>query len=140
MPYGSNIARLQALKGNFGDERISTAPGTLYFALLRHASNPTTILGTEPDSTGGYARVAMFNDDTEWTFGVNSVSNTDEIRWPMATELYSITDALNQWAIYDNNSTGVCIAFGVLSTTITITGPGDTPAISSGSLTITELA
>lgn len=140
MPYGSDAVRLRAFKGNFGSSKITGAPATLYVALLRHATTPATVLGTEPDSTGDYARVAFTNDDTEWTYSANGGSNTNEIRWPSASGLYSITDPLNQWALYDNNSGGALIAFGELTTTITVTGAGDVPVIPAGSLVLTEAA
>ena len=132
MPFGSNAIRLQALKGVFGDGAVSIgAPATLYVALLRSAI-PATVLGTEPDSTGNYARVAVANDDDEFTFAAPALTNTNEIRWPQTTGLYSITDPLNQWAIYDNNSGGNLVAFGELSPTVTVTGAGDEPVIPAG--------
>ena len=135
MPYGSNTGRLLALKGLFG----TAAPGgTLHFALLRHASTPATTLGTEPSSVGDYARVALTNVDGSWTFGAASASNAIEIRWPAASGVYSITDPLNQWAIFDNSVGGDCLLFGALSTPITVTGAGDTPVIAIGDLTITQ--
>lgn len=137
MPWGSDAVRLLSFKGVFGDLKISGAPATLYFALLHHATDPDTVLGTEPDSTGGYTRVAVSNVDSEWTFGANGGSNTDEIRWPSSTGLYSITDPLNQWAIYDSNSGGNLIAFGELEDTITVSGAGDQPVIPAGSLVLT---
>jgi hypothetical protein len=135
MPYGSDAARLKALKGLFGTD----APdGTVYFALLRHASTPATVLGSEPSSTGDYARVAISNVDASWTYGTASVSNTNEIRWPSASGVYSITDPLNQWAIYDNSAGGDCLAFGALSAPITVTGAGDVPVISALAWTVTQ--
>jgi hypothetical protein len=138
MPFGSNAARLQALKGSFGTDATTIgAPATVYFALLREATNPDTVLGAEPDSTGNYARVAMANTDANWTFGTVSVDNTNEIRWPQATGVYSITAELNQWAIYDNSAGGTLIAFGELTTGITVTGSGDEPVLPVGNLDIT---
>lgn len=134
MPLGSNAVRLLTFKSLFGSSRITGAPATIYFALLRHASTPGTTLGTEPTSAGDYARVAVSNVDAQWTFSANGGENTNEIRWPVASAVYSITDPLNQWAIYDNNSGGNLIAFGALSTTITVTGAGDQPVIPAGSL------
>ena len=140
MPFGSDDARLYALKGLFATERVAAAPATVYFALLRHATVPETTLGTEPNSDGGYARVAMTNVDANWTFGTVTVENTNEIRWPTATAVYSELSALNQWAIYDNTSGGTCLAFGELTTTITVTGSGDEPVIDVGDLVITMVA
>ena len=138
MPFGSESVRLQALKGLFGSDAASIgAAGTYYIALLRHPTDPQTTLGTEPDSTGGYARVAVANADAEWTFSGAGLTNTDEIRWPQTTGLYSITDPLNQWAICDNAAGGNVIAFGEISPAITVTGAGDEPVIYAGDFALT---
>lgn len=141
MPFGNTTDRLRAMKGVFGTlASVSNgAAGTHYFALLRSAT-PATVLGSEPDSTGNYARVAVANVDASYTYAAPSLENTAEIRWPMASGLYSITLALNQWAIYDNASGGTLIAFGELSTTITVTGAGDQPVIAAGALDLTMAA
>lgn len=140
MPYGSNAVRLRAFKANFGTSRLSGAPATLYVALLRHASDPANTLGTEPSATGGYARVAVTNDDAAWTFTTTGGNNAAEVRFPAASGVYSITDPLNQWALYDNNSGGNLIAFGQLTSTITVSGAGDQPVIPAGALVLTERA
>ena len=140
MPYGSDAVRLRAFRAKFGDQKLTGAPATLYAALGRHATDPANTLGTEPTSTGGYARVAITNVDAWLTFVANGGSNAAEIRWPAATGLYSITDPLNQWMLYDNSSGGNLIAFGQLTTTITVTGVGDQPVIPAGSLVLTERA
>lgn len=141
MPFGTNAIRLQALKGVFGTSAVSIgAPGTLYIALLRHPTTPATVLGTEPDSTGNYARVALSNADVSFAFLAPGLDNAAEIRWPLTTGLYSITDALNQWAIYDNTAGGNVVAFGQLTTTITVTGAGDSPVIPAGALDLTMAA
>lgn len=135
MPFGTNAIRLQALKGVFGTGAASIgAPGTFYFALLRHPTDPANVLGTEPSSAGNYARVAKSNVDATYTFVAPALENAAEIRWPQTTGLYSITDPLNQWAIYDNTAGGNVVAFGALSTPITVTGAGDEPVIAAGGL------
>ncbi len=141
MPFGTNAIRLQALKGVFGTSAVSIgAPGTLYIALLRHPTTPATVLGTEPDSTGNYARVALSNANASFVFTAPGLDNAAEIRWPLTTGLYNITDALNQWAIYDNTAGGNVVAFGQLTTTITVTGAGDSPVIAAGALDLTMAA
>lgn len=138
MPYGNDGARLRALRANLGSSRLTGAPGTLHLALQRHATDPAGTLGVEPNSTGNYARVAFTNDDAAWTFGTVSAANAAEIRFPVASGVYSITDALNQWVLYDNAAGGTALAFGALTTTITVTGAGDVPVIPIGTLVITE--
>lgn len=139
MPFGSDAVRLKALQGVFGDVAVSSlgAPATVYFALLYQPSNPATTLGTEPDSTGNYARVAVANADTEWTYSGAGLTNTNEVRWPQASGQYSITDPLNQWALYDNSVGGNLIAFGQISPTITVTALGDEPVFPAGDFSLT---
>lgn len=139
MPYGSAAARLNAFKGNFGTDRVASAPATLYTALRRSAT-PATVLGAEPDSTGGYARVAVSNVDASWTFTATGGSNAAEIRWPAATAQYSITDPLNQWVLMDNAAGGAVIAFGELTTTIDVTGANDVPVIPAGAMVLDQAA
>lgn len=142
MPFGSNAERLRALKGVFGSTAVSAlgAAGTHYFALL-NSGTPATVIGTEPTSAGNYARVAVTNADASYTFAAPQLENTAEIRWPMASGLYSTgASPLNQWAIYDNAAGGNLIAFGQLSPTITVTGSGDQPVIPAGSLDLTMAA
>lgn len=138
MPWGNAAARLRAFKANFGSSRLTGAPATVYIALAREATNPATVLGTEPDSSGDYARVAVSNVDAEWTFSTTGAANTNEIRYPVATGLYSITDPLNQWIAYDNSAGGTVLAFGELTTTIDVTGAGDQPVIAAGALVLSE--
>lgn len=142
MPYGSDAPRLRALKANFGTSRLTGAPAILYVCLRRHATDPATVLGTEPDSTGGYARVAVDNLDASFTFTATGLSNAAEIRWPAATAEYSITDPLNQWVITDNSAlgSGEIIAFGALTTPIDVTGAGDVPVIAAGALVLGQAA
>lgn len=142
MPYGDDAVRLRAFKANFGTSRLAGAPATLYLALRRQATvgQEGTVLGTEPDSTGGYARVAFANTDAEWTYSTVGGDNTNEKRFPSATGLYSITAALNQWSLHDNAAGGALIAFGALTSTITVTGAGDVPVIPVGALDLSENA
>jgi len=143
MPYGSTTARAFMLASLLGSAKRAGAPGTLYAALCRQATpgDVSTVLGTEPDSTGDYARVAFTNDDAFWTLdGAGLGTNDVELRWPLATGLYSITGALNQLALYDNTTGGTCWLWVPLSTTITVTGAGDQPVIGPGSLDLTQVA
>lgn len=135
--------RAIALRGQFGADKASVAAATLYFALYRGNPGGT---GVEPTSTGGYARVAMTNDATLWgSIGVtdtqiSNVGTSGEIAWPTATGVWSITDPLTHWAIFDNSSGGNLLYYGTLTTTITITGSGDTARLPVGALTVIQEA
>ena len=137
MADGSSlIPRNARLRHEFGEDHTSLALDTFYFALLRGVPG---VNGVEPDNTGDYGRVALDNDELLWgTIGGSavSVSNIVPITWPTATALWSVTDALDHWAIYDSASGGDLWYWGLLTTTITVTGVGDTPRIPNGALTI----
>lgn len=142
MPYGSVTAREFVLGSILGSARRSGAPATLYAALLRQATpgDVATVLGTEPDSSGNYARVAIANEDAFWTITGADATNDVEIRWPAATGLWSITDPMNQLALYDNTSGGTCWLWVPMGTTVTVTGAGDQPVVPAGSLDLTQVA
>lgn len=135
MPHGP-LGRSLALRGTYGADKASIAPATLYFALL---DGPADSSGTEPDSTGSYARVAKTNDATLWgtiTSAATSITTVDDITWPTSTGLWSITADLTHWAAYDNSTGGNLISHGELTTPIQITGSGDTARIPAGALTL----
>lgn len=137
MADGSGLpARNARLRHEFGVDRGSLSLATLYFALYRGIPGTG---GVEPDSTGDYGRVALSNDAALWgTIGSSDVdiSNIIAITWPTSTALWSITDPLNHWAIHDLASGGDLWYWGSLTTTITVTGVGDTPRIPIAALTI----
>lgn len=142
MPYGSTTSRAFVLASILGSAKRAGAPGTLYASLHRQATagDLSTVLGTEPDATGDYARVAFTNDDAFWTLTGVGATNDVELRWPLSTGLYSITGALNQIALWDNTAGGTCWLWLPLSQTITVTGAGDQPVIPAGALNPTQVA
>lgn len=120
-------ARNVSLKAHFGADRATGSLPILYLALFK--GNPSTT-GTEPDSTGGYGRVAVNNDAVTWgTIGATdlSVSNQIEIAFPQATGLWSVTDPLDWWGIFDLSTGGELWYWGELDIPITVTGTGDQP-------------
>lgn len=137
MPIATAAQRL-SVRAHLGPDKHADALGTLHFALFQ--GNPAGA-GVEPTSTGGYARKAMTNDAALWgTIAAGQVSATNliDIAWPSATGLYSITSALNYWAVFDNSAGGALWYYGTLLTTITVTGAGDQPRLPAGALTITQ--
>ena len=142
MPHAT-LGRSLALRGTYGADRSAIAPSTLYFALLNGSPAAS---GIEPNSTGGYARVAKANDVTLWgtiTAAATQIGNTGsagDITWPTSTGLWSITAPLKWWAIYDNAAGGNLVAYGEMTTPIQITGAGDTARIPAGALTLIQEA
>lgn len=141
---GSCIAdRNLVLRSRFGADRHSTLSlPILQFALFR--GDPSGG-GVEPTG-GSYARVAVNNDSAFWgtfvgtdVFAVNKGTGGSVV-FPAATALYSITDALDWWAIFDSTSGGSLWYWGQLGTTITVTQVGDTPRIPANSLICSQPA
>ena len=132
---GSTVeSRTAALKAQFGADRSTLFPATMYFALLKD--------GVEPNSTGNYARVAKLNDGDLWELpagdsgtGLLSVKTKVAILFPVATDPYELP-GLNQWAIYDNNTGGILWYTGTLENPMTISGAGDQIRIPAGALII----
>jgi hypothetical protein len=116
------------------DNAASSPLTSLYLAL--HTANP----GTAPAQTTseatytGYARVASPRNSTEWTVNGNSVSNTTEISFPIATggsetETYASVGTAA-------SGTGKILWSGALSPSIVVAS-GVTPVLTLAS-TITE--
>ena len=144
MPGQGTIPRSVTLRSHFGADRHSTLSlPTLYVALFK--GDPSGA-GVEPTSVGGYGRVAKANDATLWgaiAAGDVSVINkgtAGEILYPTATGVYSITDPLDYWAMLDNAAGGVLWYWGVLGTTITVTGAGDIPRLPANTLVCNQAA
>lgn len=138
-------SRNRSLQAHFGANRNAASgmsEATLYFALF---SGDPFGAGTEPTSTGGYARVAKTNDATLWgTIGATDVlvvnnGASGTIAWPVTSGLYSITGPLTHWAVFDNSTGGTLLYGGPLTASITVTGAGDVPRIPSGALTVSQL-
>lgn len=120
-------ARNLSLKAHFGADKAAGALPILYLALFK--GNPSGT-GVEPDSTGGYGRAAVDNDAVTWgtiASDAVSVSNQIEIAFPQATGLWSITDPLDWWGIFDLTTGGELWYWGELDIEVTVTGTGDQP-------------
>lgn len=141
MSFQSSFARELTLASHFGDD-ANTAAGalaTLHFGLIWSTGSEITSLAgglwQEPDSTGGYARVAKPNDNTFITLDTFAllVNNTgNAITWPATTGIYNIQAPFDYWGIWDNSVGGNLRYWGRLTTPIVVTGAGDTPRIPAG--------
>lgn len=128
---GTNARRL-SLRAHLGADKHADALATMHVALFR--GDPLGS-GTEPTSTGGYARKAITNDAAMWgTIGAGqtSVSSLADVVFVASSGLWSITAALDYWAVFDNSSGGNLWYCGPLNPTITITGAGDQARIPMG--------
>lgn len=142
MAWGSVVAQTFSLASVFGSAKRSGAPITLYFALLYEASDPTSILGTEPTiGVGSYARVAITNNDALWTIntGDATMTNAVEISWPLSTAAWDVPN-LNQWGVFDAATGGTCWAFDELTNGIAADAAGRRPVAPIGAFDIAQLA
>jgi hypothetical protein len=110
----------------------SGMPGTVYVALFTSA--PSDGAGGTEVSGGGYSRVAVTNNTTNFPAAVNGVkSNGTAVTFPTATGTWGLVVA---WAIMDASSGGAVVFEGGLSPGVNITS-GITPSFAAGALTIT---
>ena len=133
--FGTPARRL-SLRAQLGPDKHVDALTTLYLALFQ--GDPFGS-GIEPSSVGGYARVAILNNLSLWgTIGAGQVivSNLVAPTFPVATGVYSITTALDYWAVLDNAAGGALWYGGPLTPTILVTGAGDQPRLPIGSWVI----
>lgn len=111
----------------------STAPATYYVALSTTAPTNTGTNVTEP-SGGGYARVAVVNNATNFPAAASRAkSNGTVVTFPTATASWG---TITHFALYDAATAGTMRAWGALTTSQAVASDAiaDFPA---GSLTIT---
>lgn len=144
MPGQGIKPRNLTLRSHLGADRHPTLSlSQFWFALFRGDPSNT---GVEPDGTGAYTRISKTNDATLWgTIAATDVlasnkGSAGEIAWPVVTGVYSITSALDWWAIFDLSAGGTLWYWGQLSQTITVTTAGDQPRIPVSTLVINQLA
>lgn len=110
-----------------------TAPATVYVALFTVA--PTDAGGGTEVSGGGYARVAVTNNLTNWPAASGGAkSNGTDITFPEATGNWGTVVA---FGIFDAASGGNLLYWGDLTQSKTIS-TGDTAKFAAGDLDITE--
>ena len=109
-----------------------TRAATVYVALFTSA--PTDAGGGTEVSGGGYARVAVTNDATNWPAASGgSKSNGTDIVFPTATADWGTVVA---FAIFDASTAGNMLVWGNLTQSKAIYN-GDTARFAAGDLTIT---
>ena len=110
-----------------------TPPATVYLALFTAA--PSDSGGGTEVSGGGYTRVAVTNNSTNWPAASGgSKSNGVDMTFPQATADWGTVVA---FAIFDASTAGNMLYWGDLTTSKTI-NDGDTAKFAAGDITITE--
>jgi hypothetical protein len=110
-----------------------TPPATVYVALFTAA--PGEAGGGTEVSGGGYSRVAVANDTTNWpTTTSGQKSNANAITFPQATANWGTIVA---WGLFDAATGGNLLYYGDVSPNKAVNS-GDTAQFAAGALTFTE--
>jgi hypothetical protein len=110
-----------------------TPPATVYVALFTVA--PDEAGGGTEVSGGGYSRVAVANNTTNWpTTTSGQKSNANAITFPQATANWGTIVA---WGLFDAATGGNLLYYGDVSPSRAVNS-GDTAQFAAGALTFTE--
>jgi hypothetical protein len=110
-----------------------TPPATVYVALFTAA--PGEAGGGTEVSGGGYSRVAVANNTTNWpTTSNGQKSNANAITFPQATANWGTIVA---WGLFDAATGGNLLYYGDVSPSRAVNA-GDTAQFAAGALTFTE--
>lgn len=109
-----------------------TSEATLYVGL--YTANPTDAGGGTEVAGGSYARVAVTNDNTEWSRTGNVVENLNSIVFPTASALWGVVTAVG---IFNAASAGDLLFWGALTAPKTVES-GDTINFAAGQLQFQE--
>lgn len=113
--------------------KIDAYPATFYVGLSTTAPTNTGTNVTEP-STGGYARVSVTNNASNWPAASSRAkSNGNSVIFPTATNSWG---TITHFVIYDAATAGVMVAWGELTLPIEVV-TGATVTFAPDTLTIT---
>ena len=140
MPIGSTQGKNDALDANYGASRSTAFPATVYLALF---NGDPTVSGSElSPSTGGYTRLSIPNDATNWGAASSGVkSNLLTLYMPASTGAFNAS--ANYFGFYDASVGGNLLDTGQLldisnnPTTITVSQAGVVIKFAAGSIQIT---
>lgn len=128
--FANNILDLAFSKATNG------FPATMYIGLSSTTPTNTGTNVTEP-SGGGYARVAVTNNATNWpAASARSKANGTAITFPAATADWVAGVNLTHWVIYDASTAGTFVAWGAITTPAPVLN-GTQPSFAVGAITIT---
>jgi hypothetical protein len=134
----TNYLELKLLDLVFGQSAY-TGSATLYFGLSTTDPTDTGTLTGEPTSTGGYTRVAVTNNLTNFP-SANPKLNGGLITFPVSTVAWSTnTTALGYWFVTDAAAlgTGNMLMSGAVTTPRTVDAAGIILEFAASSISIT---
>lgn len=111
-------AQNKSLDNDYGATHGPNAPASHSLALFAGDPNLT---GTELTSAGGYARVTVTNNGTNWPAAANGVKVCAVQTFPVSTAAWS--DVATHWALFDGTT---CWDTGTLDEEIDVSAAGVT--------------
>lgn len=132
-------ARGLSLIAHFGAARHSSALGTHYYGLF--TAHPFAG-GIEPTlGVGGYGRAVVTNSVAMYgspSLGTTQISNLQDLVWPAATGLWSVTGFMPWCGVYSSSSGGALWYCFELPEPKKVVGATDQPRVLAGGLIIRQ--
>jgi hypothetical protein len=113
-----------------------TFPATMYLALF--TTLPVNGAGGTEATGGGYARLSVANNNTNWTVTTNSVTNATAQTMFTASGPVSASAPIVGFGYYDAASSGNLLWYAPVAVPAAITTSGQIPDFAIGTITITE--
>ena len=130
----SDYLEQKLLDGYWGQNVALSPPANFYVAALTGAP---TEAGVYTEITGGgYARVAVPNNDSNWDAASGGKANTNDINFPLATGDWNSGSSFQHIGIFDASTSGNLLAYGTLTSAQTVLS-GQILSIPAGDLDIT---
>lgn len=125
-----------SLDWQYGANKASAAPGTIYVALMNVASTNTTF-GTEV-SGSAYARVAVTNNGTNFGAAASrQKKNATAVTFVTATGAWTTANAVSLLDHASNSASANVIDYGNLGSAKTIAS-GETPVFAINAIVISK--
>jgi hypothetical protein len=140
MPIGSTQGKNDVLDADYGASRSTAFPATVYLGLF---NGDPSVSGSELDtSTGGYARLAIPNDSSNWGVASGGVK-TNLLTLYMSASTGAFNVPADYFGFFDASVGGNLLDTGQLldisnnPTTITVSQAGVVLQFAAGSIQIT---
>lgn len=115
----STAAQNASLDNDYGATKGANSPAAHQLALF---NGDPLLGGTELTATGGYARVVVTNNGTNWPGAADGATTSASIAFATSTAAWS--DTATHWVLYDNADGTTAWDAGVLDTEIDVDAAG----------------
>jgi hypothetical protein len=117
-------AQNKSLDNDYGATKGANAPASHVLALFAGDPNLT---GVELTSAGGYARVTVTNNGTNWPAASDGLKVAAAQSFPASTAAWS--DVATHWALFDAADGTTCWDTGTLDEEIDVSAAGVTASV-----------